>query len=68
MTDKWKKKVGGVPQGTFLLAFYEEEDQFIEALLLRVIRPTRLPAEDEVVGAIVDYYKIIERLVEANLK
>lgn len=57
MTDKWKKKVGGVPQGTFLLAFYEEEDQFIEALLLRVIRPTRLPAEDEVVGAIVDYYK-----------
>jgi len=57
ITDKWKENVGGVPQGTFLLAFYEEEDQFIEALLLRVLKPTRLPAEDEVIGAIVDYYK-----------
>lgn len=57
ITDKWKNRVGGIPQGTFLLAFYEEEEEFTEALLLRVIKPTRLPSEEEVIGAIIDYYK-----------
>lgn len=57
ITDKWKEKVGGIPQGTFLLAFYEENEEFVEALLLRVIDPIKLPAEDEVMGAIIDYYK-----------
>lgn len=56
-TDKWKERVGGIPQGTFLLAFYEEEESFVEALLLRVIKPTKLPAEDDVISAIIDYYK-----------
>lgn len=57
ITDKWKEKVGGIPQGTFLLAFYEEEDKFVEALLLRVIKPVKIPAEEDVIRAIIDYYK-----------
>jgi len=57
INDKWKQRVGGIPQGTFLLAFREEKEEFTEALLLRVLRPTKIPAEDEIIGAIVDYYK-----------
>lgn len=57
ITDKWKEKVGGIPQGSFLLAFYEEEDEFIEALLLRVIKPVKIPSEEDVIRAIIDYYK-----------
>jgi DNA helicase HerA-like ATPase len=57
INDKWKNKVGGIPQGTFLLAFYEEDEEFTEALLLRVIKPTTLPDEGEIIGAIIDYYK-----------
>lgn len=57
INDQWKEKVGGIPQGTFLLAFYEEEDEFIEALLLRVIKPVKIPSEEEVINAIIDYYK-----------
>lgn len=57
IADIWKENVGGLPQGTFLLAFYEEEDEFVEALLLRVIKPIKLPAEEDVIRAIIDYYK-----------
>jgi len=58
-TDKWKERANGIAQGTFLIAFYEgpSEESFIEALLLRVIKPTKLPAEDDVISAIIDYYK-----------
>jgi hypothetical protein len=55
--DKWKHAVGGVPAGAFLLAQYAAEPTVDEALLLRVLRPTKLPTDDDVVMAMVDHYK-----------
>lgn len=57
VSDAWKQKVGGLPQGSFLLAFYENEVGVDEALLLRVIKPTALPTDSEVVGSMIEYYK-----------
>jgi hypothetical protein len=55
--DSWKRKVGGVPAGAFLLCEYTAEEGIDEAILVRVLRPTRLPTDDDVVAAMVDYYK-----------
>ncbi|MEA2445777.1 MAG: hypothetical protein QOJ12_3069 [Thermoleophilales bacterium] len=55
--DSWKHKVGGVPAGAFLLALYTGEQDVDEAVLVRVLKPTRLPTDDDVVAAMVDYYK-----------
>jgi hypothetical protein len=55
--DSWKHKVGGVPAGAFLLSLYTGEADVDEAVLLRVLRPTKLPTDDDVVAAMVDYYK-----------
>ena len=58
ITDAWKEKVGGIPQGTFLLAFYENEnDDVDECLLLRAIRPAKLPTDNDVIASMVEYYK-----------
>lgn len=57
--DKWKRGVGGVPAGAFLLALYNGEPGVDEAILLRVLRPTKLPTDDDVVMAMVDHYKEI---------
>ncbi len=55
--DSWKRKVSGVPAGAFLLCRYTAEDGIDEAILVRVLRPTRLPTDDDVVAAMVDHYK-----------
>jgi hypothetical protein len=55
--DKWKNSVGGLPAGAFLLCFYEGEPGIEEALLLRILRPTKLPTDDDVVASMVEYYK-----------
>lgn len=55
--DSWKRKVGGVPAGAFLLCEYTAEKGIDEAILVRVLRPTRLPTDNDVVAAMVDYYK-----------
>lgn len=55
--DAWKAKVNGVPQGSFLLAFYDGESNVDEALLLRVIAPTKLPTDDDNIKSMVAYYK-----------
>ncbi len=55
--DSWKRNVGGVPAGAFLLCQYTAEEGIDEAILVRVLRPTRLPTDDDVVAAMVDYYK-----------
>lgn len=55
--DKWKHEVGGIPAGAFLLCIYTGEPEVEEALLVRVLRPTKLPTDDEVVAAMVDHYK-----------
>lgn len=57
VADYWKNKVGGIPQGTLLLAFYENVDNISEALLLRALKPTRLPTDNEIVSSMVEYYK-----------
>lgn len=57
VADAWKQKAGGLPQGTFLLAYYENEDSVSEALLLRVINPTKLPTDQDVISSMVEYYK-----------
>jgi len=55
--DSWKHRVGGVPAGAFLLAHYVGESDVSEAILLRVLEPTKLPTDDDVVAAMVDFYK-----------
>ncbi len=57
VADAWKMKVGGIPQGTFLLAFYENEPDVSEALLLRALEPTKLPTTDDITRSMIEYYK-----------
>ncbi|GAA5530997.1 ATPase [Herpetosiphon gulosus] len=57
IADAWKQKAGGIPQGSFLLAYYENEEAISEALLLRVLHPTKLPTDSDVISSMVEYYK-----------
>lgn len=58
IADSWKEKVKGIPQGTFILAFYENEyDNVEECLLLRALKPSRLPTDNDVIASMVEYYK-----------
>ena len=58
VADAWKEKVAGVPQGTFILAFYENQnDDVEECLLLRALKPSRLPTDNDVIASMVEYYK-----------
>lgn len=58
--DAWKERAGGIPQGCFLLAYYDNEldkPEATEAVLLRVIQPTQLPTDQNVISSMVEYYK-----------
>lgn len=57
VADAWKNRVGGVPHGSFLLAYYENEEEVEEALLLRVLQPATLPTDSDVISSMVEYYK-----------
>src|SRR2546426_438372 len=57
VADSWKNRAGGLPQGSFLLAYYENEEDVAEALLLRVLAPTPLPTDRDVISSMVEYYK-----------
>ena len=59
ISDYWKYKVKGIPQGAFLLAFYDNpyEEEIYEALLLRVLDPAPLPTDSNVISSMVEYYK-----------
>ena len=57
VSDAWKHRAGGIPQGTFLLAFYDGEPNVSEAILLRVIAPAKLPTDNDVVSSMIEYYK-----------
>jgi hypothetical protein len=60
VADAWKQRAKGIPQGCFLLAYYDNEPddpRNAEAILLRVIQPTRLPTDQEVISSMVEYYK-----------
>lgn len=59
VSDYWKHKVKGIPQGSFLLAFYDNpyDGDIYEALLLRVLNPSSLPSDSNVISSMVEYYK-----------
>lgn len=57
VADSWKIKAKGIPQGTLLLAYYENEPTVQEALLLRVLKPTKLPTDNDAISSMVEYYK-----------
>src|SRR5215831_310958 len=57
IADAWKQKSGGIPHGSFLLAYYDNEESVSEALLLRVLKPTKLPTDPDVISSMVEYYK-----------
>lgn len=59
VADSWKMKAQGLPQGCFLLAYYENkrESHVQEALLLRVLGPTSLPTDSDVISSMVEFYK-----------
>lgn len=55
--DHWKEKVGGIPAGAFLTAVFDNDAEHPEVVLLRVLGPTALPTDSDVVAAMVDHYK-----------
>ena len=58
--DDWKYNVGGIAQGCFLLAFYENdfgEETVHEALLLRALRPCPIPSDNSVISSRIEYFK-----------
>jgi hypothetical protein len=60
VSDAWKQRSGGIPQGAFLLAYYDSEvnnKKTLEAILLRVIEPTSLPQDQDVVTSMIEYYQ-----------
>lgn len=57
VNDKWKSNVGGIPAGAFLLCSYEGEPGVDEIVLARVLGPTTLPTDSDVIASMVDYYK-----------
>lgn len=57
VNDKWKHNTGGVPAGSFLVASYDGEPGVDEIVLLRVIGPTSLPSDSDVVASMCEYYK-----------
>lgn len=60
VADAWKQRAKGIPQGCFLLAYYDNElddKNNAEAILLRVIQPSKLPTDQDVISSMVEYYK-----------
>ena len=66
VADAWKQRAKGIPQGSFLLAYYDNESDIEEALLLRVLRPARLPTDNDIIASMVEYYKDNLRTSGAN--
>jgi len=57
VNDKWKNRVGGIPAGSFLLCAYDSEPDVQAMILVRVLGPTSLPTDSEVIASMVDSYK-----------
>ncbi len=57
VNDKWKHRAGGIPAGTFLLCSYDSEAGVEEMVLVRVLGPTALPTDSDVVASMVEHYK-----------
>ena len=60
VADAWKERAQGIPEGCFLLAYYDcdsDRPDLHEAVLLRVIEPAELPTDRDMVSSMVEYYK-----------
>lgn len=57
VNDAWKQRVGGIPAGAFLVAVYDNEPDLPEVVLVRVLGPTPLPTDTDIIASMVDYYK-----------
>lgn len=55
--DDDKARVKGIAQGSFLLAFYDNEETVEEAILLRALGPAKLPTDSNVISSMIEYYK-----------
>ncbi|WP_108809015.1 ATP-binding protein [Aquimarina spinulae] len=58
--DYWKHSVGGIAQGCFLLAFYENDfdgEEVHEAILLRALKPCSIPSDSSVINSRIEYFK-----------
>jgi hypothetical protein len=55
--DDDKERVKGIAQGTFLLAFYDNEETVEEAILLRALNPAKLPTDSAMISSMIEYYK-----------
>ncbi|MBO9694251.1 DUF87 domain-containing protein [Chryseobacterium sp.] len=55
--DADKERVKGIAQGTFLLAFYDNEETVEEAILLRALAPAKLPTDSVMISSMIEYYK-----------
>ncbi|MFT7036818.1 MAG: DNA helicase HerA-like ATPase [Cyclobacteriaceae bacterium] len=58
--DDWKYQIGGIAQGCFLLAFYENDfgdEEVHEAILLRALKPCSIPSDNSVISSRIEYYK-----------
>src|SRR5688500_11850121 len=58
--DDWKHNVGGIAQGCFLLAFYENDfgtEEVHEILLLRALKPCPIPSDDNVLRSWIEFFK-----------
>lgn len=61
VADAWKQRAKGIPQGCFLLAYYDNEldnKNNAEAILLRVIQPSKLPTDQNVISSMVEYVRV----------
>jgi DNA helicase HerA-like ATPase len=66
--DDWKHNVGGIAQGCFLLAFYENDfgtEEVHEILLLRALKPCPIPSDDNVIRSRIEFFK--EKLKTAGV-
>jgi hypothetical protein len=60
VSDFHKNQIGGLAQGSFLLAYYSNKLDKVptqEAILLRVVKPVSLLNEKDIIASMVEYYK-----------
>lgn len=57
VNDKWKQRVGGLPEGALVLLAYDGEPEAAEFILARITGPTTLPSDSDVISSMVEYYK-----------
>lgn len=58
--DHWKDRVNGIPAGAFLTALYNDDTHYPEVVLLRVLGPTALPSDPDIIAAMVEHFKETE--------